>query len=66
MNVAKISKLLFAAAGAALLIFVLCVIIRGSEEDQTTWIMFSVCMPVTGICFTGGIVLLIVDFIRKR
>lgn len=64
MNVARIGKLLFMAAGAAIVIFVLCVIFM--DSDAAIWRAFSVCMPVTGICFSGGIVLLIVDFIRKR
>lgn len=64
MNVARICKLLFAAAGAAILVFVLCVIFM--DSDDSIWRAFSVCMPITGICFTVGIMLLIVDFIRKR
>lgn len=64
MNIAKISKLLFAAAGAAIAVFVLCVIFM--KSDTAIWRAFSVCMPVTGICLTGGTVLLVVDFFRKR
>lgn len=64
MSIAKIGKVLFAAAGAAILVFVLCVIFM--KSDVAIWRAFSVCMPITGICFTAGAVLLILDHIRKQ
>lgn len=64
MSIAKLGKLLFLIAGIAVAVFVLCVIFIKSDVD--IWRAFSVCMPITGICFTGGAVLLIFDYIRKR
>lgn len=60
----KISKLLLAASGAAILIFALCVIFMDSVD--AIWRVFAVCMPIAGICFVNGMLLLLVDFIRKR
>lgn len=64
MNIAKISKLLFAAAGVAILVFALCVIFM--KSDVAIWRAFSVCMPITGICLTGGVILVVADHIRKH
>lgn len=66
MNIARISRILFAVAGIAVAVFILSVIICGPGEDVTVWRVFSVCMPVTGICLTGGTILSVIDFIRKR
>lgn len=64
MNIKKIGKLLFAAAGAAVVVFALCVVFM--KSDTAIWRAFSVCMPITGICVFVGAVLSIVDFIKKR
>lgn len=64
MSIAKIGKVLFAAAGAAILVFVLCVIFM--KSDVAIWRAFSVCMPITGICLFGGVILCVVDYIRKQ
>ncbi|MDE6727175.1 MAG: hypothetical protein K2J80_04460 [Oscillospiraceae bacterium] len=64
MNIAKLGKLLFAAAGAAVVVFALCVVFM--KSDAAIWRAFSVCMPITGICLFGGAVLSIVNFIGKK
>lgn len=52
MSIAKISKLLFSIAGLAIVVFIICEIFIKSDAD--TWRAFAVCMPITGICLTGG------------
>lgn len=63
---AKICKILFAIAGAAVVVFISFVIFCGPGEDATVWRAFSVCVPVTGACLISGAVLSVIDFIRKR
>lgn len=66
MNIKRISRILFVAAGIAVAVFILCVIFWGSEENATTWRVFSVCMPVVGVCFTGAVIAAVIDFIKKQ
>lgn len=64
MTLEKISKLLFSIAGIAIMVFIFCVIFLKSDAD--TWRAFAVCMPITGICLTGGVILAVADYIRKH
>lgn len=64
MTLEKISRLLFSIAGIAIVAFILCVIFLKSDTD--TWRAFAVCMPITGICVTGGTILAVADYLRKH
>lgn len=64
MNVKRIGWILLAVAGIAVAVFILFVIF--SDGDAATWRVFSVCMPVAGVCFTGAVIAAVVDFIKKR
>jgi len=64
VNVKRIGWILLAVAGIAVAVFILFVIFSGG--DAATWRMFSVCMPVAGVCFTGAAIAAFIDYIRKR
>ncbi|MDE6733057.1 MAG: hypothetical protein K2J77_09300 [Oscillospiraceae bacterium] len=64
MTLKKAGNILFLIAGIAIVVFIFCVIFIKSDAD--TWRAFAVCMPITGICFWGGVILRIVDHIRKK
>ncbi len=66
MNVKRTGWIVLAVAVAAVAVFILCVIFSGPEENAFTWRMFSVCMPVAGVCFTGAAIAAFIDYIRKR
>lgn len=64
MTLKKASNILFLIAIIAFAVFIFCVIFIKSDAD--TWRAFAVCMPIAGICFWGGVILRIVDYIRKK
>lgn len=66
MNVKRIGWILLAVAGAAIVVFILCGFVFYWEENADLWRVFSVCMPVAGVCFMGAAVAALFDFIRKR
>ena len=67
MKLSRIRNLLFAAACVAILIFFLCASFMGQQtENENTWRVFIVCMTAAQLCLAGGIVLWIVDRLRKR
>lgn len=63
MSLKKISSILFLIAVIAFAGFMLCVFIV--KNDDTLWRVFAVCMPITGICLFGGVILRVVNQIRK-
>lgn len=64
MTLKKASNILFLIAVIAIVVFIFCVIFIKSDAD--TWRAFAVCMPITGICLTGGVILVVADHIRKH
>lgn len=64
MTLKKASNILFLIAIIAFVVFIFCVIFIKSDAD--TWRAFAVCMPITGICLTGGVILAVADHIRKH
>ena len=60
----RICRILFAMIPILLLIFVAVVVV--STDDVTIWRAFSVIMPCVGVCFWGGVIMLIVNYIRSR
>lgn len=66
VNFARISGILFAASGVSFAAFMLFVIFFSASGDTVLWRVFSVSMPVTGVCLIGGAVSAFVDFIGKR
>lgn len=57
---------MLAVAGIALAVFIVCVIVAGPAESAFLWRVFSVCIPVTGVCFTGAVIAAVIDYIKKR
>lgn len=66
MTLKRIARILTAVAVVAVAVFILCIIVRGSGEDEVLWRVFSVCMPVAGICFVGAAAAAVIDFIKRR
>ncbi len=64
MTLKKASNILFLIAVIAFVGFMLCVFII--KNDDTLWRLFAVCMPTTGISFWGGVILRVIDYLRKH
>ena len=62
----KIYDKLFAICGIMILVFILAFIVGGFilKDNNVIWKVFSVVMPITAICFWGGVILWVIDKLR--
>lgn len=65
ININKIGWILLIAAFAAIAVFIICGFFSGWENDGL-WRVFSVCIPVAGVCFTGTVTAAILDHTKRR
>jgi hypothetical protein len=49
-----------------ILVFILAFIVGGFilKDNNVIWKVFSVVMPITAICFWGGVILWVIDKLR--
>lgn len=60
----RLYSILFSLIPVLLLIFIAVMFLSGS--DTSIWRAFSLIMPLVGICFWGGVILLLVDYIISK
>ncbi len=65
MSVEKIGWILLAVACVAFVVSLLFGLIFGWESDESRR-AFSVCMPVTAVCFIGAAIAVVIDHIKKK
>lgn len=65
MSVEKIGWILLAVACVAFVVSLLFGLIFGWESDES-WRAFSVCMPVTAVCFIGAVIASVISNKKKK
>lgn len=63
MTAQKVGRILFAAACVAFVAALVFALIFGFESDES-WRAFSVCVPLSGVCFIGAVIAAVID--RKK
>lgn len=59
-------KAIIALWGVFVLAILIFVIFVFNASTQTTWLVFSITMPLVAISFWGAIILTVIDFVRSQ
>ena len=59
-------KAIIALWGIFVLAIVIFAIFVFTASTQTTWVVFSIVMPIVSVSFWGAIILTVIDVVRSK